>query len=112
LRDTAGEIVVLAFSPDGKMILRASRDGTARFLDAESGRQLGPLLHHTDAVLCAAFHPDRQSVVTGTRDGMVQRWRVPPPPMSGGIAEIRRWVQERTGMELDDQGAVTIHDKL
>jgi WD40 repeat protein len=108
LRQNAGEIVVLAFSPDGKILLTASHDGTARFLDAESGIQLGPTLHHTDAVLCVAFHPGGQSVVTGTRDGMVQRWSVPSPPMTGVIAEIRRWLNEQTGMELDDQGAVTM----
>ena len=108
LRQNAGEIVVLAFSPDGKTLLAASHDGTARFLDAESGSQLGPALHHTDAVLCVAFHPDGRSVVTGTRDGMVQRWRVPSPPRAGSVAEIRRWVKEQTGMELDDQGVVTM----
>ena len=108
LRQNAGEIVVLAFSPDGEMLLTASHDGTARFVDAESGAQLGPALHHTDAVLCVAFHPDGQSVVTGTRDGMVQRWSVPSPPRTGGVAEIRRWLKEQTGMELDDQGAVTM----
>jgi eukaryotic-like serine/threonine-protein kinase len=108
LRQNAGEIVVLAFSPDGKTLLTASRDGTARFLDAESGIQLGPALHHTDAVLCVAFHPDGQSVVTGTRDGMVQRWSVPSSPRTDGVAEIRRWLQDQTGMELDEQGAVTM----
>src|SRR5271157_1312925 len=108
LRQNAGEIVVLAFSPDGEMLLTASQYGTARFVDAESGAQLGPALHHTDAVLCVAFHPDGQSVVTGTRDGMVQRWSVPSPPKTGGVAEIRRWLKEQTGMELDDQGAVTM----
>ena len=73
-----------------------------------SGGQLGPTLHHTDAVLCVAFHPDGKSVVTGTRDGMVQRCSVPSAPRTGGVAEISRWLKEETGMELDDQGAVTI----
>src|SRR5262249_2190178 len=106
LRQNAGEIVVLAFSPDGKVLLTASHDGTARFLDAETGTQLGPVLHHPDAILCVAFHPDGQSVATGSRDGMVQRWGVPYPPLSGGVKEIRRWVEQQTGMELDDRGAV------
>jgi hypothetical protein len=39
---------------------------------------------------------------------MVQRWRVPSLPRNGDVAEIRRWVKEQTGMELDDQGAVTM----
>jgi WD40 repeat protein len=106
LRQNAGEIVVLTFSPDGQMLLTASRDGTARFVDVETGAQLGPALHHTDAVLCVAFHPDGQSVVTGTRDGMVQRWRVPAPPETGIAAEIRRRLEEQAGMKLDDHGAV------
>jgi WD40 repeat protein len=108
LRQDAGEIVVLAFSLDGTMLLTACRDGAARFLDAQTGRQLGPSLRHPDAVLCAAFHPDGQSVVTGTRDGLVQRWRMPSPPRTGDVAEIKRWVKEQTGMELDDQGAVAV----
>jgi WD40 repeat protein len=108
LRQNAGEIVVLAFSPDGTMLLTASHDGSARFLDADSGRQLGPTLRHPDAVLCAAFHPDGQSVVTGTRDGIVQRWCVPSPPKAGGVAEVERWVKVQTGMNLDEQGAVTM----
>ena len=86
--------------------IRVKAPGSARFLEAETGRQLGPALHHTDDVLCAAFHPEGHSVVTGTRGGMVQRWRVPPPPKTGSVEQIRRWVQEQTGMQLDDQGAI------
>jgi WD40 repeat protein len=108
MRQNAGEIVVLALSRYGGMLLTASDDGMARFVDAETGVQLGPALHHKDAVRCIAFDPDGQSVVTGTRDGMVQRWSVPAPPRAGGPAEIRRWLQEQTGMTLDDRGAVTM----
>jgi eukaryotic-like serine/threonine-protein kinase len=110
LRESAGEIVVLAFNHAGDILLTASCDGTVRFLDAESGRRLGPSLHHTDAVLCTAFHPDGQSVVTGTKDGMVQRWGVPPLPMTGGVGEIRRRLEQDTGLQLDEQGAVSPPD--
>jgi eukaryotic-like serine/threonine-protein kinase len=41
--------------------------------------------------------------VTGTRDGMVQRWSLPLPPESGEVAEIRRRVTAHTGIELDGQ---------
>jgi eukaryotic-like serine/threonine-protein kinase len=106
LRQNAGEIVVLAFSP-GAMVVTASYDGTARFLDSESGRQLGPALHHADAVLCTAFHPDGKSIVTGTRDGIVQRWSTPSPAKAGGVAEIRRWVRDQIGVEFDNERVQT-----
>ena len=59
------------------------------------------------AVLCAAFHPDGQSIVTGTRDGMVQRWTTPLPPKSGGVAEIQRWARDQTGVVFDGLRAET-----
>jgi hypothetical protein len=81
-------------------------DGTARFWDAGSGKQLGPTLRHTDAVLCVAFDPGGRRVATGTKDGVVQLWDVPPPPAEGGAEDVRRWVEKETGMRLDENGAV------
>ena len=38
-----------AFSPDGKRIVTASEDKTARLWDAETGQQIGaPLVGHED----------------------------------------------------------------
>ena len=51
VRGNAGEVTAFAFSPDGTTLVTASLDATARFWDVASGRQLGPPLHHTDAVL-------------------------------------------------------------
>jgi hypothetical protein len=96
----------VAFSPDGQTLVTASHDGSARFWDAESGKQLGPTLRHTDAVLCVAFDPDGRRVVTGTKDGVVRLWAVPPAPAEGGVEDVHRWVEKETGMRLDEKGAV------
>jgi WD40 repeat protein len=92
----------VAFSPDGTILLTASLDGTARFWDVGSGRQLGPPLHHTDAVLSVAFHPDGRVVATGTRDGSAWLWRVPAAPIEGDLARIARVVEARTGLRFDE----------
>jgi WD40 repeat protein len=102
-----GEVAAVAFSPDETMLLTASHDGNARFWDVQSGRQLGPPLRHTDAVLSVAFAPDGRTVATGAKDGLAQRWRVPASPKAGDVAEVLRWVEARTGLRLDERGAVS-----
>ena len=45
-----GYVFTAAFSPDGKRIVTASADATARLWDAETGKQIGaPLVGHEDA---------------------------------------------------------------
>jgi WD40 repeat protein len=107
-RGRSSEVTALAISPDGEVILTAGRDGTLRFLDAVSGQPLGPSLHHSDVVQSAALHPDGQSVTTGTRSGEVRRWRVPPQPATGSSDEVRRRIEDETGLWLDVQGAIHI----
>ena len=64
-----------AFSPDGKRIVTASADGTARLWDAETGKPVGePLTGHTGGVLSAAFSPDGKRIVTASADGTARLW--------------------------------------
>jgi WD40 repeat protein/Flp pilus assembly protein TadD len=68
-------VSVAAFSPDGKTILTASADGTARLWDGETGKMLRSL-SHKDEIRAASFSPDGKLIVTGSYDKTAQVWEV------------------------------------
>ena len=60
-----------SFTPDGRTVLTASNDNTARLWDAQSGKELlrlahGGLLNMVNAV---SFNPDGRTVATACATG-------------------------------------------
>src|SRR5262249_31739037 len=74
-----------AFSADGKRVVTASVDETARVWDAETGSELFTLAGHMAPVLTAVFSPDGKSVATGAGDGTARIWPLDPR----GVARAR-----------------------
>jgi WD40 repeat protein len=68
-------VVTAAFSPDGKRIVTASSDKTARLWDAD-GKPIGELQGHTDAVYSAAFSPDGKRIVNASEDNTARLWAI------------------------------------
>jgi WD40 repeat protein len=88
---------VVAYSPDGKSVLTAGFDGTARVWDVATGRRKGKVLDHGEGnVFAAAFSPDGNRVLTAFEP----RNRKPP-------AETQLW-DARTGKPV---GRPLKHDR-
>ncbi len=69
-----GPVQSARFSRDGRRVITASEDGTARIWGVTDGRPLAPPLRHRDRVSYAEFSPDGRQVVTASGDGTAGLW--------------------------------------
>jgi eukaryotic-like serine/threonine-protein kinase len=80
----------VSFSPDGKVLLTAGRDGAVRLWDTASG-QLRATLPHRGSVNAAAFSPDGKTILTGCgepgRRGAARLWDVATGQQRGAPLE-------------------------
>ncbi|WP_255310352.1 NACHT and WD repeat domain-containing protein [Streptomyces sp. DI166] len=85
----------IAWSPDGRMLATASRDGTGRIYDAPSGRARSVLPCDGVMVESVAWSPDSTMVATTGRDRVVRIWDAAsgePVRLLTGAGDINRQV--------------------
>jgi WD40 repeat protein len=74
IRGHRGLVYSPALSKDGKLLVTASSDGTARVWTADTGVALFALRGHTASVRSAAFSPDSRRIVTASFDRTARVW--------------------------------------
>ena len=70
------EINDAQFSFDGRLVITAGADGSARLWEAATGREIRALQGHTRGINSARFSPDGGAVVTASDDSTVRIWDV------------------------------------
>jgi WD40 repeat protein len=91
----------VALSPNGKLAVSGSMDGTARVWDLQTNLEVAKFADHTSLVSAVAFTPNSKWVISGSFDGSVVYWRISDSKEA--------WRREKLGLvtalAIDPQGA-------
>ncbi len=88
----------VVFSPDGKLLVTASRDGTARVWDPKTGRLLRTLDSQAP-LLGSAFSPDGRTIATMDTNGIDET----STPLVPGVLSSP-WGEQPGGPSADGPG--------
>src|SRR5678815_4996993 len=69
-----GDVNSCVYSPDGKYMVTASNDKTAKVWEVLSGNLIFDLKGHGSYVTFATFSPDQKNILTACYDGVVRIW--------------------------------------
>jgi WD40 repeat protein len=90
------------FSPNGKFLISADSDHSARVYDALTVQPLGPPLPHNGPIEHAVFNPDSRQVVTASADSTARIWEVAPPDPRA-LSSLARSLVHRAAFSPDRQ---------
>ncbi len=85
-----------AFSPDGRRVVTASDDNSARVWDVSSGQPLGAPLHHSASISSVTFSADGRRVVTASEDKTARVWDATTGQPYGHPLQHGGWVFSAT----------------
>jgi WD40 repeat protein/DNA-binding SARP family transcriptional activator len=70
------QVLAVAYSPDGTLLVTAGSDTTTKIWDVATGKELIALRGHSQSVEDVAFSPDGKILATASADQTVKLWEV------------------------------------
>ena len=89
----------IAFSPDSRLVVSGSDDGTASVWETESGKSVAKLIGHEAAITSVRFSADGMLVITASADCTARVWSVETLPIP--IIDVN---DDRSLQSLIDRG--------
>jgi len=70
------EVTSVSFSPDGRLGLAGSSDGTLKLWDVATGKEIRTFMGHYSEVTSVSFSPDGRLALSGSSDSTLKLWDV------------------------------------
>lgn len=84
-------ITAVAYSPNGKLLASADRNGSIHIWDPENGQEMFALAGHPSAVRAISWRGDSKVLASCSEDGTVKTWE-----MEGG-KQVKSWTAHEGG---------------
>jgi WD40 repeat protein len=109
-------VTACAFSPDGRQMVSAARDGTLKLWDVKTGAETAALSGHEGHVTACAYSPDANRIVSGSDDSTLRVWNsqtgVQADTLVEGVDSVRTCAYSPDGRWVVANSSLGEADKL
>jgi len=105
LNGHTGEVLSVAFSPDGNLIASGSVDNTLRLWQTNTGKLIRTMQGHPFPILALQFSPNGSNLATGSTDSMIRLWQVADGRLLRNLNGHAGWVK---GLDFSKDGKLLV----